>query len=357
MIIDNPTSPAMKDEFKDKFLLGAAVNNEVVNGKDQKAVAIVQQHFNTITAEDEMKWERIHPKLDEYTFKNADRFVEFGQKNNMFIIGHTLIWQSQIPEWAFYDQSKKLIGREAMLARMKDHIYTVVGRYKGKVHGWDVVNEALSDEGPLNKSKWLETIGEDFIAKAFEYAHDADPSAELYYNDYSLDKPSKRDATVRLVKDLQSKGLRIDGVGIQGHWGIDYPLEEEFDAFVNAISALKIKVMVTELDVDILPPAFNYFGADINKQAELRKELNPYAESLPDSAQVKLTKRYNEIFSMLLKHTGKISRVTFWGVYDGTSWLNNWPILGRTSYPLLFDRNYQPKPAFYSVLKTVKGKK
>jgi endo-1,4-beta-xylanase len=276
----------------------------------------------------------------------------------MFIIGHTLIWQNQIPEWAFEDSSKKLLTRDAMLARMKGHIFTVVGRYKGKVHGWDVVNEALNDEGGLQKTKWLKTVGEDYVIKAFEYAREADPNAELYYNDFSLDKPAKRDATVRLVKELQSKGLRIDGVGIQGHWGMDYPIRKDFDAFVDSIGVLGIKVMVTELDVDILPRVDNkYKGADINVRADLQKELNPYVDGLPIEAQKKLADRYTELFSMLLAHPGKIGRVTLWGVYDKTSWLNNWPVRGRTSYPLLFDRNYQPKTAFFAVVKTAEAQK
>jgi endo-1,4-beta-xylanase len=345
-------TPALKDVFKKHFLIGSALSDDVVSGRDPKAAAIVERHFNSITAENVMKWGLIHPELNKYDFDAADRFVAFGQENNMFIVGHALVWHHQIPAWAFVDSANKLVTREVMLARMKDHIFTVVGRYKGRIKGWDVVNEALTDKGELGKTKWLETVGEDFIAKAFEYAHDADPEAELYYNDFSLDKPAKRDAAVRLVKDLKSRGLRIDGVGIQGHWGMDYPIREDFDAFVDSTGALGVKVMVTEMDVDILPAATKYWGADISVRAQLRKELNPYVDGLPDEMQQKLADRYAELFSMLLKHRDGISRVTFWGVYDKTSWLNNWPIRGRVSYPLLFDRNYQPKPAFFAVVKT-----
>jgi endo-1,4-beta-xylanase len=231
-----------------------------------------------------------------------------------------------------------------------------MGRYKGKVNGWDVVNEALSDEGPLRKTKWLETVGEDFIAKAFEYAHEADPNAELYYNDFSLDKPAKREATVRLVKDLKAKGLRIDGVGIQGHWGMNYPSREDLQAFIDAMAATGVKVMITEMDIDILPSATQYRGADINVRVELRKELNPYVDGLPDDMQQKLADRYTELFSILVKNADKIERVTFWGVYDKTSWLNNYPVRGRTSYPLLFDRDYKSKPVFDAVIKTAQAK-
>jgi endo-1,4-beta-xylanase len=352
-----PDQPVLKEIFAKHFLIGAALNDDVVSGKDPRAADIVEKQFNTITAENVMKWERIHPELNAYDFEAPDRFVDFGLKNKMFIIGHTLIWHAQIPDWAFIDGAGKLLSREAMLARMHEHIAAVVGRYKGKVKGWDVVNEALTDEGGMVKSKWLKTIGDDFVAKAFEYAHEADPDAELYYNDYSLDKPAKRDAAVRLVKDIQSRGLRIDGVGIQGHWGMDYPTREDLDAFIDSIGTLGVKVMVTEMDVDILPPAFKYMGADITKRADLKKELNPYIDGLPEEAQNRLAGRYSELFSQLLAHKEHVGRITLWGVYDKTSWLNDWPVRGRTSYPLLFDRSYQPKAAFYAVVKTAESKK
>ncbi len=347
----------LKDEFKSHFLIGTAVNTATVTGQDAKATKIVKEHFNSITAENDMKWIRIHPELNTYNFKQADQFVEFGLKNNMFIIGHALIWHHQMDNKAFFDNDKKLLSRDAMLTRMRDHIFTVMGRYKGKVHGWDVVNEALADDGSLKKTKWLETIGDDFICKAFEYAQEADPNAELYYNDYSLEFPAKRDAVVRLVKKLQAKKIRIDAVGIQGHWGLDFPNKEELDAFIDSIAALGVKVMITEMDVDLLPRSFEYMGADISVNAELQKELNPFVSGLPDSMQYKLADRYAELFSQLITHKEKISRVTIWGVYDKISWLNYWPIQGRTNYPLLFDRNYQPKPAFDAVIKTARIKK
>ena len=348
--------PALKNVLAKDFLIGAAVNDDVVSGKDSKAAAIVEKHCNTITPENVMKWALIHPEPNRYDFAAADRFVDFGQKNKMFIVGHTLVWQNQIPTWAFKDDANNLLGRDAMLARMKDHIFTVMGRYKGRVNGWDVVNEALSDSGQFQRTKWFNIIGEDFISKAFEYAHQADPNAELYYNEYSLEKPAKRDACVRLVKYLKAKGLRIDGVGIQGHWGMEYPTSKELDAFIDAFAALGVKVMVTELDIDVLPSATQYMGADINVRFELQKRLNPYVDGLPDEVQKKLADRYAELFAILLEHKDTISRVTLWGVYDKTSWLNNWPVRGRTSYPLLFDRNYQPKPAFDAVIKVVNTK-
>jgi endo-1,4-beta-xylanase len=343
---------ALKDVFAKDFLIGGALNDNVVNGKDPKAAAIAEKHFNTITAENVMKWMHIHPGPNRYDFAASDRFVKFGLKNKMFIVGHTLVWHWQTPKWVFEDQNGNDVDRQTLLARMKEHIFTVVGRYKGKVNGWDVVNEALDDDGSLRQTKWMKIIGEDFIAKAFEYAHEADPNAELYYNDFTLDEPAKRDACARLVKDLRSKGLRIDGVGLQGHWAMDYPALNDVEAFLDAMAAVGVKVMITEMDIDVLPSATNYRGADIGVRAEMRKELDPYVNGLPDAMQKKLADRYAELFSIFCKHADEIGRVTFWGVYDGTSWLNYMPVRGRTNYPLLFDRNYQPKPAFYAVVKT-----
>jgi endo-1,4-beta-xylanase len=347
-----PDRSSLKGAFKNHFLIGAAVSDDVASGKDPMAAALVTKHSNTVTAENAMKWEHIHPALREYDFGPADRFVAFGMKNKMHIVGHALVWHSQIPDQAFMDDAQQLVGRDTMLARMHDHIATVVGRYKGKVHGWDVVNEALTDEGQMQQTKWMQTIGPDYVAKAFEYAHEADPDAELYYNDFSLDKPAKRDAAVRLVKELKSHGLRVDGIGIQGHWGMDYPTTENLNAFIDSVAGIGVKVMVTEMDVDILPVAWDYVGADINVRTELRKELNPYVDGLPVDMQKKLADRYAELFTILVKHAAQVDRVTIWGVYDKTSWLNNWPVRGRTSYPLLFDRNYEPKPAFHAVLGT-----
>jgi endo-1,4-beta-xylanase len=349
--------PTLRDAFQGRFLVGAAVNDDVVSGRDVKAAAIVKEQYNTVTAENAMKWVWIHPEWNRYNFGPADRFVEFGEKNGMFIIGHTLVWHSQIPSTAFEDENGKLLGRDAMLARMRDHITTVVGRYKGKVKGWDVVNEALTDEGELRKNNWVETVGEDYVARAFEFAHQADPDAELYYNDYSLDKPAKRDAAVRLVRDLKSQGLRVDGVGIQGHWGWDYPTTENLEDFITSMGGIGVKVLVTELDLDVLPPALQYEGADVSLTAEMREGLNPYAAGLPDSVEKKQVHRYLELFGILLKYADLIDRVTFWGVCDKTSWLNDWPVGGRTSYPLLFDRDYRPKPVFRAIIEAAKKSK
>jgi endo-1,4-beta-xylanase len=345
--------PALKDVFKKDFLIGMAVNDNVVCGNDVKAASIVEKHCNTITSENVMKWGPIHPEPNRYNFEPADRFVEFGLKNKMFIVGHTLVWHHQTPRWVFEDDENKPLTREALLARMKDHIFTVMGRYKGKVKGYDVVNEALEKDGTLRKSKWQSIIGDDFIEKAFEYAHEADPDAELYYNDYDTEKPGKLEGCVKLIKELKAKGLRIDGVGLQEHADMNYPSQKELERFFAAMKPLGVKIMITELDVSVLPwmDWFAMRRIDFNDVNE-RKKFNPYPNGLPDEMQKKLAERYEELFSEYVKHADQVDRITFWGVYDKTSWLNRM----RANYPLLFDREYQPKPAFWAVIKTAKEK-
>jgi len=231
----------------------------------------------------------------------------------------------------------------------------VVGRYKGRVNGWDVVNEALNDDGTLGQTPWLKIIGEEYIAKAFEFAHEADPKAELYYNDYSLENEAKRNGALELIKKLRAQGVPVTGVGLQGHYGMDWPSVDQLDATIAAFAKHGVKVMITELDVDVLPPAWQYHGADISRNAELQPKLNPYTNGLPDSVQQTLAKRYADLFGVFLKHRGALTRVTFWGVTDASSWLNNWPVRGRTNYPLLFDRDGRPKPAFDAVIKAARG--
>lgn len=344
---------SLKEAAEGDFYIGAALNYDQVYGREEPAVALIKKEFNTISPENMLKMGPIHPEPNVYNWEPADKYIAFGEENDMFTVGHALVWHSQAPDWIFVDQDGNTVGKDSLLQRMENHIATVAGRYKGKIDGWDVVNEALEDDGTLRQTKWLEIIGEEYLQKAFEFAKAADPEAELYYNDYSLWKPAKREATVQLVKNLQEKGIQVDGVGMQGHYGIDYPTLEDIEASINAFADLGVKVMITELDVDMLPNPSKRQGADIAMTFEPQEGYNPYADGLPDSVQQKLTQRYADLFNLFHKHRDKISRVTFWGVGDQHSWLNNWPMEGRTSYPLLFDRNLQPKPAYEAVMEAV----
>jgi len=346
----------LKEAFKKDFYIGAALNQEQISGKDANAIAVVRKHFNSITPENILKWSLVHPEPNTYNFEPADQFVALGEKNNMFIVGHTLVWHHQAPDWLFVGTTGKPVDREILLKRMKEHIFTVVGRYKGRIDGWDVVNEAVGNDGQMRKNKWVEIIGKDYVQKAFEYARQADPKAELYYNDFNMWQKGQREGVIRLIRDLQSKGVRVDGIGIQGHYGLDYPPLDELEESIVAFAELGVKVMITELDITVLPSAWGHRGADITLNFELQEKLNPYVKGLPDSEQNNLAGRYAELFSLFHKHRDKISRVTFWGVHDGQSWRNYWPVEGRTDYPLLFDRQYQPKPAFYTIIKIASNK-
>ncbi len=341
---------SLKEALSNKFWIGTALNTGHITGKDTAAIKVIKEHFNAVVAENCMKSGPMQPRKGEFNFTLSDQFVDFGEKNNMYITGHTLIWHSQAPRWFFSDSLGNDVTREELIQRMKDHIYTVVGRYKGKVKGWDVVNEAIEDDGSYRKSKFYQILGEDFVSLAFQFAHEADPEAELYYNDYSMSAPGKRNGVVAMVKKLQEKGIPIHAIGMQGHVGLDYPELSEFEKSIEAFASLGVKVMITEMDISVLPMPDRRVGADVSANFEYQKKLNPYAEGLPDFVQTALENRYYEFFRLFLKHKESISRVTLWGVHDGQSWKNNWPVRGRTDYPLLFDRENQPKPVVRKII-------
>ena len=334
--------PSLKDAVGDKFLMGVALNVNQSSGVDTSSIKLVKQHFNSIVAENCMKCEVIHPEEDRYDFTLADQFVSFGEKNGMAVIGHCLIWHSQLAPWFCVDEKGNNVTPEVLKQRMKDHITTIVTRYKGRIKGWDVVNEAILEDGSYRKSKFYEILGEEFIPLAFQYAHEADPDAELYYNDYAMNMPGKREGVVKLVSSLKEKGIRIDAVGMQGHMGMDYPDINEFEQSIVAFAGTGVKVMVTEWDMSALPTVKQ--SANISDTVAYQKMLNPYPETLPDSVSKAWNNRMKQFFGLFEKHADVISRVTAWGVSDGDSWKNDFPVKGRHDYPLLFDRNYQPKP-------------
>jgi endo-1,4-beta-xylanase len=352
----------LKEAFKNDFLIGAALNKTEFTDQNTNKAALVKAQFNSVSPENALKWESLHPKLNKFYFTMADRYVQFGLENHMFIIGHTLVWHNQTPDWVFQDdkgnrtveRKRCPVDRETLLERMRYHIFKVAGRYKGKIGGWDVVNEALDDDGTLRQSKWEKIIGDDYILKAYQFAHEADPQAELYYNDYSLENEPKRTGAIALIKKLQAAGIPIAGVGLQGHYKMDWPTPVQVDETIKAFSKLGVKVMITELDMDVLPPATHSQAAEVSMNVELQARLNPYTNGLPDSVQQALAKHYADLFDVFVKNSSSISRITFWGVMDADSWLNNWPVKGRTAYPLLFDRNCQPKSAFDAVIQDVR---
>jgi endo-1,4-beta-xylanase len=334
-----------------KFLVGAAVMSSALD--DPATARLLAEQFDSLTAENEFKPSSLQPRQGEFNFAPADRIVAFAREHDMRVVGHTLVWHQQSPKWMFEDESGKPLGREAALKNLKDHIDAVAGHFKGGVVGWDVVNEALSDRDDeyLRDTPARRAIGDDYLARAFEFAAAADPDAELYYNDYSIEYPGKRAKTLRLLRELKEAGVRVDGVGIQGHWLLGSPDAKMIDDAIAAFGKEGVKVMVTELDVDVLPRRRPGGGADLGAREE--GGADPYTDGLPDDVAQQQAQRYAEIFRVLRKHDDLVTRVTFWGVHDGRTWLNNWPVRGRTNHPLLWDRDLRAKPALEAVLKAL----
>lgn len=337
-----PEEKALKDTFADQFYIGAAINEDEIRGTDVEGVELLKKHFSSIVAENCMKSEEIHPEENVYNFELADKFVEFGEANDMFVIGHCLIWHSQLAPWFVYDEKGDFVTPEVLKQRMKDHITTIVTRYKGRVDGWDVVNEAIVEDGSYRNSPFYQILGEEFIPLAFQYAHDADPDAELYLNDYGQNVKGRRETYVKIIKDLQARGLRIDGIGMQAHMGMDYPDFGEFEESLLAFAGTGVNVMITEWDMSAIPTVNT--GANVADTEEYKKALDPYADGLPAEVSAEWNARMKTSMDLFLKHADKITRVTAWGVSDGDSWKNDWPVEGRTDYPLLFDRNLEMKP-------------
>lgn len=340
----------LKDVLGKDLLIGVALNSNQSAGRVADATDVVRRHFNSVVAENCMKSEVLQPLEGVFNFTDGDRLAQFAADNGQTLIGHCLVWHSQAPRWFFTGNDGKQVSRKELIRRMERHIATVVKHYKGKVHGWDVVNEAFEDDGSFRKSPFYNIIGEDFIEIAFRAAHKADTDVELYYNDFSMAKPGKRDAVCRLVRRLKSKGLRIDAVGMQSHSGLDYPDLAAYEASIDSFAACGVKVMATELDVNVLPNPHGFGGAAIDQNFEYQKRLNPYTEALPDSVYSLLEQRYLELFDVYRRHRHQMSRITLWGISDRESWLNDFPVHGRTNYPLLFDRLYKEKPVVKKIM-------
>ena len=343
----------LKEAFDGKFLMGCAINVEQSSGRDTVGDSIIGRHFNSIVPENCMKCMYLHPEEQRFFWDEADDFVRFGEERGMFIVGHCLLWHSQCAPWFFVDEKGNEVSADVLRQRIKDHISTIVGRYKGRVKGWDVVNEIIEDDGTWRQSPLYRIMGEEFVTWAFQCAHEADPDAELYLNDYSMAKPAKREAYLRLIDKLKHYGLRVDAIGLQVHVGLDYPDMNELERSMQDFIATGLKIQFTELDVNALPNVFEEGNenAAVENDIAYNQRMNPYTEGLPDSVQQLWNARLQAMFDLALKYSDRMNRVTMWGVYDQQSWLNDWPMKGRTNYPLLFDRNYKLKEAMGKYLK------
>ncbi len=346
----------LKEAFSKDFPIGVAVNQRQFMGEDTNGVALITAQFNSLAPENVLKWEAVHPRrgTNGYNFAPGDAYVAFGEKNKMLIVGHTLAWHSQTPRWVFQDDNGRALSgtnaadRELLLARLHEHIQTVVGRYKGRIQIWDVVNEALNDSSNINdtnmlrqSSPWVRILGVEFIVKAFEWAHEADPKAILRYNDYSVENEPKRKRLIALIKMLQAKNVPVMVIGSQTHANLSWPSAELEDAALTDIAKLGLPIHITELDVN------GAQGGQRNQSADVAQNSQAAGGKLAESADEKLSKQYASLFAAFHKHRSEIKLVTFWGVTDADSWRRN----GK---PLLFDGNWQPKPAFSAVIEQAK---
>lgn len=349
----------LKSAYADAFMMGCAINSQIVSGRDSRSTEIILQQFNAVSPENDMKAEVIHPRPDTWNFEPADRFVKFANDNNLWSLGHTLVWHNQTPDFFFNHPDGTPKTKDEMVETMRSYIEKVAGHFAGKIDAWDVVNEIIDNDGSYRKTVWtnaFEGDGDELVRLAFKFASQYDPNAELYYNDFNAWRPTKRDGIARMVRMLQEHGIRIDGVGIQAHWGLNFPKNEYIIAAIDTFASLGVKVMITEMDVDVLP--LTREGQVIGRilqdplfqLEEFEIYLDPYKTGLPDDVQERLTDRYRELMQIFYDRRDKIDRVTFWGLHDGMSWKNGYPIPNRTNYPLLFNRDRTPKPAFHAIL-------
>ncbi len=335
------TNDGLKDHFKDYFTMGVAVSPQALKTDEAD---LILQHFNSLTPENAMKMGPIHPGANQYNWAPSDSIAAFAKRNKLKLRGHTLCWHNQTPRWFFTDSATgKQVSKEVLLQRLQDHITTVVSRYKGTIYAWDVVNEAISDKKDelFRNSLFYQICGEEFIAKAFQWAHAADPNALLFYNDYNEIDPVKREKIIRMIKDLKAKGIPIHGVGLQGHWAINEPSREQLENTLKDFSALGLDMQITELDISVYPKEHN---------SRERKTSDTDTAFTPEKEQ-KQIEVYKLSFELFKKYGESISSVTFWNISDRHSWLDNFPVRGRKDYPLLFDAQLKPKKVYWEVIK------
>ncbi|WP_288096160.1 endo-1,4-beta-xylanase [Hydrotalea sp.] len=328
----------LKDYYKNYFPIGVAVSAKNIMSSD---TTFILTQFNSVTPENAMKMGSIHPKENEYNFKEADAIVDFAQRHHLKVRGHNLCWHEQTPDWIFTDNEGNLVSKTELLKRLKDHIFAVVKRYKGKVYAWDVVNEAIDDNSThlLRNSLWYQICGMDYIIKAFEYAHEADPNAILFYNDYNTERPEKRARVFQLLKQLKALHVPVMAVGLQGHWSIYEPTQTALQTTIQCFTALGLQVQITELDISI-------YHWEKNIRTKTNTDIDTYTAALEN----KQAQQYKMAFNLFRQNKKNITGITFWNLTDKYTWLDHYPIPGRKNYPLLFNANYQPKKAYWDVV-------
>jgi len=336
--------------YANVFKIGVAINGNVYGNRDPAAGALVAAQFNRVTPENELKWQSLERQPGVLDFSQADAFVAYAEQHGMEIHGHALVWHHQVPAWVFQNDAGGQATREQLLARLEQHMRALAEHFGNRIAYWDVVNEAFNDDGSLRDTPWRTIIGDDYLDRVFVLAAKYFPDAKLVYNDFSMEKPGRRDAVVRLVQGFKERGVRIDAIGTQAHFQLQSPTLEAIDASLTAFAGAGVEVLVSELDVDVLPPAYKNQGADLSVNAELSAQLNPYADCLPSDVAEQAAQRWADIFQVFSRHAQHLHSVTLWGVSDGYSWLNNWPVKGRSNYALLFDRQLRAKQSWQRVI-------
>jgi len=353
---DSPRPTSLKQAAIGLFDIGVGINDRIAGRAADHRLLLTQ--FGVVTPENCMKPAQVHPAQDEWDFAAADAFVDFANRSGLKVVGHCLVWakDDRTPPW-FYRDGDKPASRDLLLDRMRRHVETEVRRYRGRVAAWDVVNEALSDgdgADDLRASGWSKACGEDFIAAAFEAAHQADPNAMLVYNDYNNELPGKRAKQVRLIRSLRARHVPVHAVGLQGHYEIDAVPFKDIDDTLVALRELGVKAVISELDIDVIPRG--KWWADGGKHREELSRLDHYRDGCPFDVLRRQADQYARLFRIFRSHADTIARVSFWNLHDGQSWLNDFP-WKRVNHPLLFDRQGNPKPAFDAVIAALAGRR
>ncbi len=332
----------LKDYYKNYFDVGVAVNMRSLTGNDS---GLLVKEFNSITPENDLKIGLVHPQENTYNWKNGDAIIAFAQRNNIKVRGHNLVWhfESQTPKWIFKNTDGTQASKELVLQRLKDHIYNVVTRYKGKIYAWDVANEVISDKRDeyLRPSEWYKICGEDYIIKAYQWAHEADPKALLFYNDYNEIDPIKREKIYRLVKSLKDANVPINGIGMQAHWAVNEPSKGQLDSTLSRFASLGLQIQITEMDISVYPK-------EHTARERRPEDNNTVFTQEREQAQIE---KYKMCFELFRKYNKAITSVTFWNIADRYSWLDNFPVQNRKDYPLLFDEKLQRKKAYEAITK------
>ena len=360
----------LKDAYRDYWYTGVSVNQWEVqadlSGHNEHNVTgqvsndqtrnwdIITRNFNWVVAENCMKCEVIHPKEGVYDFTLADQFVDKAKAAGLKVLGHCLIWHSQCAPWFHYDDKGNLVSADVLKKRMREHIYTIVNHFKGRVDAWDVVNEAFEDDGTPRKSLFYQILGTDYIPLAFQYAHEADPTAELYYNDFSMNKAKKVEGVANFFRPLVRVGVPVTAIGMQGHLILeDNNYVQEYEHSIETIKSVGVPTFFSELDMSVLPNPYGFSGANVSDRFAYRPEMDPYKDGISKEMEQQVEDFWVSFYQMLLRHHKDILRVNFWCLNDANSWRNDFPIKGRTDYATLFDRNNQPKPFVQKLIELV----